>query len=49
MHEQQFPLNALGSDSGFLNLINTMEVESIHSQEATLEDVFINVTGRQLV
>jgi fluoroquinolone transport system ATP-binding protein len=49
VHEQQFPLNALGSDSGFLNLINTMEVESIHSQEATLEDVFINVTGRQLV
>ena len=49
IHEDQFALNSLGSNPDFLILINTMQVESIHSQEATLEDVFISTTGRQLV
>ncbi len=49
VHESQFPLNSLGSNSEFLTLLNTTNIESIHSQEATLEDVFISVTGRQLI
>ncbi len=32
----------------FLNLIKTENIETIHSQEATLEQVFIKLTGRGL-
>ena len=32
----------------FLNLIKEHPVETIHSQEASLEDIFIDVTGRRL-
>ncbi|MBI9103602.1 MAG: ABC transporter ATP-binding protein [Spirochaetales bacterium] len=43
-----FPLSGLGRNNAFLKLINTREVRSIHSREATLEDVFIKLTGRGL-
>ncbi len=44
----EFDLKNLGSNSEFLNLINSTTVETIHTQEATLEDIFIQVTGKQL-
>lgn len=47
--EQFFPLEQLGSNNNFLSLIRDNELETIHTQEATLEDIFIKVTGRQLV
>ena len=43
-----FPLIGLGDDAEFLELIGGRDVQTIHSLEATLEDVFINVTGRKL-
>ncbi|SNR94822.1 fluoroquinolone transport system ATP-binding protein [Anaerovirgula multivorans] len=33
----------------FNQLINTKEIQTIHSQEATLEEIFIKLTGRGLV
>ena len=45
---QEFPLDALGQNDSFLSLIRDSEVETIHSEEATLEDVFIQVTGQSL-
>jgi fluoroquinolone transport system ATP-binding protein len=45
---ERFPLEGLGENAGFLRLLRDMEVQTIHSQEATLEDVFIRVTGRSL-
>ncbi len=45
---QQFPLDELGQNDAFLSLIRDSEVETIHSEEATLEDVFIQVTGQSL-
>jgi fluoroquinolone transport system ATP-binding protein len=45
----EFPLEGLGSDEGFLRLLRQEQIETIHTEEATLEDVFIQATGRRLV
>jgi fluoroquinolone transport system ATP-binding protein len=43
-----FPLQDLGSNREFLDLLRRETIETIHTQEATLADVFIQVTGRRL-
>ena len=43
-----FPLAAWPTNADFLVLLRQREVQTIHSQEATLEDVFIEITGRSL-
>jgi fluoroquinolone transport system ATP-binding protein len=45
---ERFPLEGLGDNSGFLRLLRDGAVQTIHTQEATLEDIFIRVTGRSL-
>lgn len=45
----QFDLETIGADESFADLLAETRVERIHSSEATLEDVFIAVTGRELV
>lgn len=45
---QDFPLEDLGNNQEFLALIRNNSLQTIHSQEATLEDIFIEVTGRSL-
>ena len=45
----EFPLERLGANEEFLTLIREREIETIHTLEATLEDVFIRLTGRRLV
>ncbi len=45
---REFPLDGLGTNQEFLQLIRDFRLESIHSQEATLESVFIQVTGTSL-
>ena len=47
--QQEFSLENLGEDPQFLQFLKTKKIETIHSQEATLEDIFITVTGRRLV
>ncbi|MCL5998696.1 MAG: ABC transporter ATP-binding protein [Chloroflexi bacterium] len=44
----EFPLDRLGDNAEFLQLLRTRDVQTIHTQEATLEDIFIQVTGRSL-
>ena len=46
--KEEFALADLGSNSAFLGLLNSAKVQTIHTEEATLDDVFIKVTGRQL-
>jgi fluoroquinolone transport system ATP-binding protein len=41
----EFPLDGIGQNKEFLNLLQTKEVETLHSGETTLEDIFIQVTG----
>ncbi len=43
-----FDLDGLGENPEFLALLRGSHVETIHTLEATLEDVFIAVTGRSL-
>ena len=44
----EFPLETAGENEEFLALLRSRPVESIHSLEASLEDVFLKVTGRGL-
>jgi fluoroquinolone transport system ATP-binding protein len=45
---REFSLDGLGSDEEFLTLLRKEKLETIHTEEATLEDVFIRTTGRRL-
>lgn len=45
---EEFLLNALGKNISFLNFISQDEVKKIHTLEATLEEVFIKITGKTL-
>ena len=45
---QEFPLESVGSNVEFLGLLRSGRVETIHTLETTLEDVFVQVTGRAL-
>jgi fluoroquinolone transport system ATP-binding protein len=44
-----FPLENIGQNQDFLQAIASNEVATIHSQEATLEEVFIKLTGANLI
>ena len=46
--EERFDLDGLGENPGFVRFLKEHQIETIHSQEATLEDVFIEQTGRRL-
>ncbi|MGM0379559.1 MAG: ABC transporter ATP-binding protein [Bacillota bacterium] len=46
--EKSFNLDNLKNNNEFLNIINNHSIKTMHSQEATLEDVFIKLTGRSL-
>jgi fluoroquinolone transport system ATP-binding protein len=44
----EFPLEGLGENSDFLAAIRNSDLQTIHSQETTLEEIFIMVTGQRL-
>lgn len=44
-----FNLNSIHANSEFMALIQSGKVETIHSKEATLEEVFIRLTGKELL
>jgi fluoroquinolone transport system ATP-binding protein len=44
----EFALDGLADDPQFLGLLRAGGIETIHTLETTLEDVFIQVTGRRL-
>ncbi len=47
--EKQFPLDGLGDNNEFLQLLKSgNRIETIHTQETTLEQIFIEVTGEEL-
>lgn len=49
LKEALFPLDGIGRNDQFLKMIKNEMLETIHSQEASLEQIFIEVTGRQLI
>lgn len=42
---REFPMDGIGQNEEFLTLLQTKEIETLHSGETTLEDIFIQVTG----
>lgn len=48
LKSQEFEMNNIGKNSDFLDLIKNNQIETIHSGETTLEDIFIKVTGVEL-
>lgn len=43
-----FDLRTIGTNPDFLRLLRQGEIETMHTQEASLEDIFVEVTGRRL-
>jgi fluoroquinolone transport system ATP-binding protein len=46
--EERFPIAGLGCNQAFLQLLRTRQVQTIHSSEASLDDIFVQITGRSL-
>jgi fluoroquinolone transport system ATP-binding protein len=42
---EEFPMDQIGNNHRFIELLQTKEIETLHSGETTLEDIFIHVTG----
>ena len=48
IHWQEFELDNLGTNQAFLDVLRQHRIETIHTQETTLENIFIQVTGQEL-
>jgi fluoroquinolone transport system ATP-binding protein len=48
LESAEFSMDGLADDPAFHTLLRNKQVETIHSREATLDDVFVETTGRQL-
>ena len=46
---EEFELDSLGGNKRFIEILQNGNVKTIHSCEATLEDIFIKMTGRVLL
>ncbi|MBX7447454.1 ABC transporter ATP-binding protein [Mycolicibacterium sp. 3033] len=44
----EFPMDGLADDPDFHSVLRRHHVETIHSREASLDEVFVDVTGRSL-
>jgi fluoroquinolone transport system ATP-binding protein len=49
IENKSFSMNHLGENKTFQDILKNYKIETIHSQEATLEDVFIKTTGKRLI
>ncbi len=48
LQSEEYPLDGLADNAGFLGVLRGEAVQTIHTQETTLEEIFIDVTGRRL-
>lgn len=48
VEQHEFPLDGLGDNQSFAELLRTRRIDAIHTLDATLEDIFVEVTGRRL-
>lgn len=42
---KEFPMDHIGQNDEFIDILRTKEIETLHSGETTLEEIFIKVTG----
>lgn len=47
--DEEFELDTLNNNQRYFDIMKTKKISTIHSQEATLEDIFIHLTGRELI
>ena len=45
---EEFPMDGLDADPSFSAILKNREILTIHTQEASLEDIFLKVTGQKL-
>lgn len=45
LKRRSFPMKEIGTNEDFLNTLKQEEIETIHSGETSMEDIFIKVTG----
>ncbi|BBU38316.1 ABC transporter ATP-binding protein [Aeribacillus pallidus] len=48
MKTTEFVQEGLGKNKAFLRLLQEKEIVTMHTKEATLEDIFVRVTGREI-
>ena len=48
LEAREFPLDSLAQNADFLAALREPSLETIHTQETSLEQIFIRVTGREL-
>ena len=48
IYSDEFSMDQLGYNPAFIDILQNHEILTIHTQEASLEDIFIKVTGQQL-
>lgn len=46
--DEEFSLKNIGYNENFIDLLRSKEVKTVHTQEATLDDIFMLTTGRSL-
>lgn len=46
--QRDFALDGLGHNNEFIHLLQRDDIQTIHTQETSLERIFIQVTGREL-
>ncbi len=46
--KEEFEMKGLSSNKAFQAILEHNEIETIHTQEATLESIFIKITGQKL-
>ncbi|MBS4535079.1 ABC transporter ATP-binding protein [Clostridium sp. D2Q-14] len=49
LKKEEFPMDSISHNSNFFQILKSKNIKTIHSQEATLEDIFIKLTGRELL
>jgi fluoroquinolone transport system ATP-binding protein len=49
MQEEEFPIEGIGYNIRFQQILKEDRIKTLHSQEATLEEIFIHLTGRELL
>ncbi len=48
LEERDFPLEGLAENEAFLTALREPSLQTVHTQETSLENIFIRVTGREL-
>ena len=48
LHSFEFPMDGLADDPAFHAVLRAHHVETVLSREASLDDVFVEITGRRL-